>query len=498
MTRKPDPGRFAREVLGLELWPHQREVIASKKPFRAIAAARQTGKSTLLAAEAIRVAFTRPGSTSLLLSATADAAKRLAADVTDLLRRAGLLDAAVEEENKSRIVLHGGSKIISLPASERQIRGYTCDGVLVLDEAAFMDESLWRAAFYTVAAVRNPLVYLASTPWGPRDHFFRRMWEEGMAGSEDWASFHWPYTVSPLINRALMEREKERVDPITYQAEVLGEWPDLSESFLSADEVMGAVADFDMIPPEEARGATAVAGVDWGVRYDSSALVVVAPFDLGRLNPDVPQPVLVVTWLEEHPAGSTDYATFVRRIYATSTGRIDGPGPSGYRYRLIHAEMNGVGAMPSEELARLFGTRLAPAEAGRGVVGIATSQTYKQDAYGKIKLLLQQGRLVLPRHPGLMKQLTHLKATFTQGGRLTIEADSPAIHDDLADALMHAVAAALKQPKLFCAPEARFASLRRNQPEEVIQNARGTRLPIPLPLTAGSWRMPVVDKPAGY
>lgn len=167
MTRNPDPGRFAREVLGLELWPHQREVIASKKPFRAIAAARQTGKSTLLAAEAIRVAFTRPGSTSLLLSATADAAKRLAADVTDLLRRAGLLDAAVEEENKSRIVLHGGSKIISLPASERQIRGYTCDGVLVLDEAAFMDESLWRAAFYTVAAVRNPLVYLASTPWGP-------------------------------------------------------------------------------------------------------------------------------------------------------------------------------------------------------------------------------------------------------------------------------------------------------------------------------------------
>src|SRR5690606_41604452 len=105
--------------------------------------------------------------------------------------------------------------------------------------------------------------------------------------------------------------------------------------------------------------------------------------------------------------------------------------------------MNGVGAMPSEELARLFGTRLAPAEAGRGVVGIATSPTYKQDANGKIKLLLQQGRLVLPRHPGLMKRLTHLKTTITQGGRLTLEANYPAIHADLTDAVIHAAATAL-------------------------------------------------------
>src|SRR5690606_40655229 len=138
----------------------------ASKPFRVVVKARQTGGSVALAVAAIHAAFTRPGSTTPLISATEDAAKRLAATVRDLLADSDLLRSSVTEESKTRIVLTNGSQIVSLPASQRQIRGYTADGALILDEAAFMSEELWRAALYTVAAVRQPLVYLVSTPWG--------------------------------------------------------------------------------------------------------------------------------------------------------------------------------------------------------------------------------------------------------------------------------------------------------------------------------------------
>lgn len=483
---RDDVGAFSRELLGVELWPHQLEAAKASKPFRVIVKARQTGGSTLLAVVAIHTAFTRPGSTSLLLSATEDAAKRLAGEVRSLLTGSRLLAESVTEEQKARLVLSNGSRIISLPSSERQVRGYTVDGVLILDEAAFMDESLWRAALYTVAAVRNPLVYLCSTPWGGADHFFRRLWQEGQdPANPDYVSFHWDYTVSPKINRALLERERERTDPITYKAEVLGQWVDDADAYFTYDEILSAVADYPLLRPEEARAHNAVAGVDYGLRYDSNTLVLLSPLRDARHNPGRQQPVFVVPWLEEHPAGTTTYAEFVQRVASTSHQARTGGRRPGYHYLALVSEVNGVGAYPTEELARLLHAAVSE-ELRLGswswevVVPKASTAAYKQAAYGRLKLLIQQGRLVLPRHPGLMKQLTHLRFTMLQGGTIRIEADSPAVHDDLADALAHAAAATapFDRDRRWLAPPPR-SPLKEREPEYVVTQG-GTRVPLPL------------------
>lgn len=444
---REDAGAFARDLLGLELWPHQIEVLNASKPFRVVVKARQTGGSVALAVAAIHAAFTRPGSTTPLISATEDAAKRLAATVRDLLADSDLLRSSVTEESKTRIVLTNGSQIVSLPASQRQIRGYTADGALILDEAAFMSEELWRAALYTVAAVRQPLVYLVSTPWGSADHFFRRLWHEGQdPRNPDYVSFHWDYRVSPKINHALLEREKERTDPLTYRAEVLGEWVDDADSYFTFDEVMNAVADYPLLPPEQAAGEVVFGGVDYGVRYDSNALVLVAPLAPWVRRDGSGSTCFIVPWLEEHPAGRTDLAGFTERVAATSCAVRQGRPRPGYHYQLLVTETNGVGAMPSQELAKRMGAVVVqePLLAGTGweaVLPVATTATYKRDAYGRLKMLLQQGRLVLPRHPKLMKQLTSLRYEISAAGTISIAASSPAIHDDLCDALAHAVEA---------------------------------------------------------
>jgi len=484
LTRwKADCAAFAAEALRVPLWDHQAEVVRDPRPFKAICAARQTGKSLLFAVVAIWTAFARPGSTSLVISATEDAAKRLFRQIRDIAEGSPLLAGSVADSTASRMRLTNGSEIICLPSSEKQVRGYTVDGVLILDEAAFMDGALWRAALYTVAAVAKPQVYMGSTPWGSREHFFRQVWEDGRAGSQDWAAFQWRYEVSPLINKELLEREKERTDPLTYRAEVLGEWVDDAEAYFTYEEIMAAVADFPMIPPEEARGMRAIAGIDWGVRYDSNVLVVAVPVVDPYLNPGLKPPIWLVSWIEEHPAGSGGYLPFVERVASTSLWDHRRRNPygthEGYDLIAVFSETNGPGEAPTELLAQKWRQTIRRGQTRRGVAGIATTQAYKQEAYGKMKLLMEQGRLILPRHPGLMKQLSHLRATFTPSGRLSIEADSPAIHDDIADAFMHCTAAIAYQSDYMAAADP-DATPQIPEGREIITSGRGVRIAWPL------------------
>ena len=56
-----------------------------------------------------------------------------------------------------------------------------------------------------------------------------------------------------------------------------------------------------------------------------------------------------------------------------------------------------------------------------------------------MKLLLQQGRLVLPRHPGLLRQLTALEFSITDSGSMRIAVPERSGHDDLVMALGQAM-----------------------------------------------------------
>jgi hypothetical protein len=105
----------------------------------------------------------------------------------------------------------------------------------------------------------------------------------------------------------------------------------------------------------------------------------------------------------------------------------------GYQMGRLASETNGVGAMPTEELKEL----------GRGRIGrlipVATTAATKEDGFGRIKVLIEQGRLVLPRHPALLSQLSALEYQERESGNVRIAVPGRAGHDDLAMALCLAI-----------------------------------------------------------
>jgi hypothetical protein len=95
--------------------------------------------------------------------------------------------------------------------------------------------------------------------------------------------------------------------------------------------------------------------------------------------------------------------------------------------------------MPSQVLD----ARMAELGSPGVVCPMTTSVKSKENAFGYIKLLLQQGRVDLPNHPELLKQLRSLQFEALPTGGMRIAVPERLGHDDLAMAFAMAVTAVL-------------------------------------------------------
>jgi len=304
-----------------------------------------------------------------------------------------------------RIVLSNGSEIRSVPASERQVRGWTVD-LLVVDEAAFVGEDmLLGAALPTTAARAGARTVLASTPWGTEGAFYTIAMAGLEGGSPHVRTFQWALKDAVWIAPEVIEVARATMSPLRFRSEFEGEWAPAGDAYFDAEDILACVADFAMA--RHGGGAPAAAGLDWGRRRDLHAVAIAGLLDDFGVNG---HPVVIVPWAETS-----------RRPYGQQVNEIESLA-AGWSLT-IFSETNGVGAYPSEELAqRLPGTR---------VTGVASSQGSKEDGYGRLSALLAQRAIVLPRHEELLRQLGGVSATPTPSGGLRIAARLESVHDDL-------------------------------------------------------------------
>ncbi|MGR6523616.1 terminase large subunit domain-containing protein [Rhodococcus erythropolis] len=431
-----DPAYFAEKAIGEPLWDYQSDFARSQARYRVMCAGRQVGKSRLLAVIALHTAYVRANVNVLVISNGEDASKRIIADCHYLTSRSDLLKGSVLDDKMELLTLKNGSTIASIPASDARARGDSID-LLIVDEAGFIKESLWQAAEPTILARPGSRVILASTPWGKSTHFFRQHYTEGMeTPSEDVAAWHWPSSISPIADQSLIEKWRRTWSSIKFRTEILAEWVNDAGAYFTMEELDNAVADYELLDPANARGELSVGGIDWGFANDANCVVFLSALSNTELNADnigEDVPIFYVSWLEAHHR--MQYSEFIDRL--TAIGRT-------YRVSRYISECNGVGQMPSQVLFdKMYKQSLRDSRWATSVFKVTTDLTRKANGFGRIKVLLQQGRLVLPRHTELLKQLHALEYEMTPTGLLRIAV--PEIgggHDDLAMALLQAVSSA--------------------------------------------------------
>jgi hypothetical protein len=123
-------------------------------------------------------------------------------------------------ETLTRLELENGSRIISLPGSERTVRGLASVDLIIIDEAARVEDDL-LAATRPMLAVSNGSLFALSTPAGKRGWFYEA-WLRGVG----WQRISIKSTDCPRIDPAFLEAEREALGPLLFGQEYMCEFFD--------------------------------------------------------------------------------------------------------------------------------------------------------------------------------------------------------------------------------------------------------------------------------
>jgi hypothetical protein len=223
------------ERLGLDLDDWQQQLMASSSPRILMSCSRQSGKSTMAALSALHRALHYPGSLVLCLAPSERQSKELFGKITAFHRRLGMPPPA--SDRKLGMHLPNGSRIEALPGTEKTIRGFSGVSLLILDEAARVDDALYYSVRPMLAVSGGSLMMLSS-PYGKRGVFFEE-WTEG----EGWERYEVPASQCPRISEGFLEAERSSMPEWWYAQEYLCEFRETEDQLFTAEMISSARDD---------------------------------------------------------------------------------------------------------------------------------------------------------------------------------------------------------------------------------------------------------------
>jgi hypothetical protein len=213
---------------------------------------------------------------------------------------------------------------VTLPGTDKTIRGFSGAALLIVDEAARVEDALYFAVRPMLAVSGGSLVML-STPLGKRGVFYRE-W----TGGEGWERYQVKATDCPRIPSTFLEEEKRSMPATWFAQEYECSFVEAEGAVFAHDDVMAAL-DSRIRPLFGRRqGMEYFLGLDLGQMRDHTAVAVVTYDDIRKEDAalaeklyklghrrvpeeELPEAHLEVVHLERMPLG-TPYLEVVRRM----------------------------------------------------------------------------------------------------------------------------------------------------------------------------------------
>jgi hypothetical protein len=224
---------FAQKA-GLEPDPWQRDLLESSSDRVLLNCCRQSGKSTMTAIVALHRALYHPGSLILCLAPTLRQSQELFGKILGFYRDLGRPILA-QAERKLSLELENESRIVTLPGTEKTIRGFSGAALLIVDEASRVADELYFAVKPMLAVSGGSLMML-STPYGKRGIYFVE-WSQG----EGWERYEVPARQCPRISASFLEEEKRALPARVYRQEYECYFEDTEDQVFSYEDVHSAL-----------------------------------------------------------------------------------------------------------------------------------------------------------------------------------------------------------------------------------------------------------------
>jgi hypothetical protein len=232
------------EKLGIVPDEWQENFLRSSADRVLLNCSRQSGKSTMSAVIALHRALYHPGSLVLCLAPALRQSQELFAKIAGFYRDLGR-PVAPQGERKLSLELENDSRIITLPGSEKTIRGYSGAALLLVDEASRVDDGLYYA-IRPMLAVSGGSLMMLSTPFGKRGVFY-----EEWTGGEGWARYEVPASECPRIPAEFLQEERAALPSWVYRQEYECSFEETEDQVFTTDMIERAVTS-DITPLFEA------------------------------------------------------------------------------------------------------------------------------------------------------------------------------------------------------------------------------------------------------
>jgi hypothetical protein len=223
------------EKLGIVPDPWQADLLRSSSDRILLNCSRQSGKSTMAGILALHRALYHPGSLILCLAPALRQSQELFGKVLAFYRD---LERPVppQAERKLSLELENDSRIVTLPGTEKTIRGFSGAALLIVDEAARVDDLLYYSV-RPMLAVSGGALMLLSTPAGKRG-IFHEEWTEGSG----WQRFEIPASEVPRISEAFLEEERRALPRRVFDQEYGCVFTETDDQVFSYEDVAGAMS----------------------------------------------------------------------------------------------------------------------------------------------------------------------------------------------------------------------------------------------------------------
>ncbi len=154
----------------------------------------------------------------------------------------------LEEDNKTTLKFSNGSRIVSLPGSQKTVRGFTAPDLIIIDEAGQAEDELYGALLPMLSSNLDGRLILCSTPWGQQG-FFYKIWTEG---GPEWLKIKVIASDNPRIRPEVLEEARRSPNgPLWFAQEYCGEFVSDEFSLFDSDRLeKGLSDDFEEIDAE--------------------------------------------------------------------------------------------------------------------------------------------------------------------------------------------------------------------------------------------------------
>lgn len=377
------PEEWQRDVhKGLqEHWFNSTHIIKSK---------RQVGKTLMAINMLLKTALELRNSVSMIIEPTLNQSR----NVFKTLNKAVANLPLVVSSNKNELTLEliNGSQILCKSAEQGEaLRGYTVSGILIIDEAAYIQDNFFPIVYPCRDVHQAPLIMI-STPRFKTGEFYET-YLRGLNDEKDIYVYDFNnYDTSKFLNPERLEYYRKTIPAIKFQQDYLGLFAEFNGSVFK-DFSSCISKDFQQLP--------VMFSIDWGNGSDYTAIAII-----NTLN----EVIDIVYFNDKDETQTIDYIKKLVEHYKP--------------YKII-VETNSIGNIFKGLLEKAI---------KQPIQGFNTDNNSKNRIINNLQVMIQNQQIKFPNIPELLTELAVYEQQKTSTGKITFNAPS-GYHDDLIIAL---------------------------------------------------------------